>query len=302
MPILTCKLRALTAIALLAGCSPAFAGDAPPAVSSEQQNVDGPGKVLMVCADPANLPYSNKAREGFENKIADIIASEMNAGVDYFWFAGHKTFMRRTLLEGMCDVVLATPQGLPGTVTTRPYFTSSFVAVTRATDERKFQSFDDPWLKDAKIGLQLVGNEGVTTPPVMSLAARGLNQHITGFPMWGDENDRDPQGKIVDAVASGEIDVAFIWGPFAGHFAKKYGAALQVEPILGDPQRPEVSFVFPMAVSVRKADTVLRDDFQRALDRRQADIAAILRDAGVPLIAPASSETAKVTENDLHQR
>jgi mxaJ protein len=300
MPILTRKLRALTAIALLAGCFPASADDTP-AAATNQQNVEDAGKVLMVCADPSNLPYSNKAREGFENKIADVIASEMNVGVDYFWFAGHKTFMRRTLLEGMCDVVLATPQGLPGTVTTRPYFTSSFVAVTRANDERKFQSFDDPWLRDAKIGLQLVGNEGVTTPPVMSLAARGLNQHITGFPMWGDEGDPDPQGKIVDAVASGDIDVAFVWGPFAGHFAKKHGAALRVEPILSDPVKPEATFVFPMAVSVRKADTALRDRLQQALDRREADIAAILRDAGVPLVTPFST-TANVAVNDATRK
>lgn len=239
---------------------------------------------LRVCADPSNLPYSNKAREGFENKIADILAADMKAQVDYFWFAGHRSFMRRTLLDGVCDVVISAPSGLPGTVTTRPYFRSFYMAVTRANDAHGFSSFDDPWLKEAKIGLQLVGNEGATTPPAMSLAARGANAHITGFAMWADDSDPTPQGRIVDAVADGAIDIAFVWGPFAGHFAKRRGAALRLDPIMSDSAQPELSFVFPMAVAVRKTDMALRDRLQEALDRHPLEIEAILREAGVPFL------------------
>lgn len=277
------RCRRATAILLLANASPAFA---------ELAEDRPPRKALIVCADPSNLPYSNKAREGFENKLADVLAADLQVGVDYFWFVGHKSFMRRTLLDGVCDVVISAPSGLPGTVTTRPYFTSSYFALTRANDPRRFLSFDDPWLKEAKIGLQLVGNEGATTPPALSLAMRGANEHITGFPMWADESDPSPQGRIVDAVAEGAVDIAFVWGPFAGHFAKKYGVALRLDPIMSDPARPELTFVFPMAVAVRKSETAFRDRIQEALDRHAPEISEILRNAGVPLVPDVASNTA----------
>jgi mxaJ protein len=258
------------------------------------------GPKLVVCADPANLPYSNKDLGGFENRIADVLAGDLGVKADQFWFAGHKTFLRRTLLEGNCDAVLALPQGLPAIVTTRPYFTSSFVAVTRADDSHQFTSFDDPWLGEARIGLQLVGNEGATTAPAFSLSARGFNEHITGFPMWAEEGAPEPpQGKIVDAVAKGDIDIAFVWGPFGGYFAKSHGGKLRVTPILGDPARPDVAFVFPMAVGVRKTDVDFRDRLQVALDRHQTEITAILEDFGVPLVAtPEQAHVAATPAQD----
>ena len=101
-------------------------------------------RLCVVCADPANLPYSNEAREGFENKIAALLADDLHAELKYFWFAEHKTFLRRTLLDGRCDAVISVPAGLPGIAATKPYFASSYVVVTRAADERRFTSFDDP--------------------------------------------------------------------------------------------------------------------------------------------------------------
>ena len=269
-------LPGLAAAALAATLTAARAAETDPAVA---------GSALVVCADPANLPYSNEAREGFENKIAALLADDLHAELKYFWFAEHKTFLRRTLLDGRCDAVISVPAGLPGIAATKPYFASSYVVVTRAGDERRFTSFDDPWLRDARIGLQLVGNEGATTPPAVALSSRGVNQHITAFPMWSEDGDKNPQGRIVDAVADGSIDVAFVWGPFGGYFAKAHDAALRVEPITSDPQRPDLAFVFPMAIGVRKTDTAFRDRLQEALDRHSSEIAAVLRDNGVPTVA-----------------
>jgi len=248
----------------------------------------GDKPVLAVCADPANLPYSNDKQEGFENKVAAVLANDMHAELRYFWFAEHRSFFRRTLLDGLCDVVISVPDKLSIVGTTKPYFTSTYVAVTRVKDNRHFKSFDDPWLRDARIGLQLVGNDGATTPPAMSLSRRNINQHITGFQMWGAPGDANPQGKIIDAVADGSIDVALVWGPFAGYFAKAHGSELQIEPITADPQVPELTFAFPMALGVRKADTALREKLQVALDRHQPEIEAILRDYGIPQVPQAA--------------
>ncbi len=254
----------------------------PAAAATATPPADRP--VLSVCADPANLPYSNDRRGGFENKIAALLADDMHVSLHYFWFAEHRSFFRRTLLNGLCDLVVSVPDGFSMVAETKPYFASTYVAVTRAKDDRRFASFDDPWLSDARIGLQLVGKEGATTTPAVALSRRGLNQHITPYAMWSDGSDPTPQGKIIDAVADGSIDVAFVWGPFAGYFAKAHGSKLRVEPITADPKAPELTFVFPMAMGVRKDDLALRDRLQAAIDRHPAEIAAILRDYGVPTV------------------
>jgi quinoprotein dehydrogenase-associated probable ABC transporter substrate-binding protein len=254
--------------------------------------------VLAVCADPANLPYSDDKQEGFENKIAALLAQDMQADLKYFWFAEHKAFLRRTLLDGICDVVISVPIGLERVATTKPYFASSYVAVTRTKDDRHFASFDDPWLKDARIGLQLAGDEDAMTPPAMALAHRGLTDKITAFEMWDDPSNPKPQSKIIDAVADGSIDVALVWGPFAGYFAKAHGVELRVEPVAADARQPDLAFVFPMAMAVRKSDIALRDRLQAAIDRHQTEIAAILADYGIPTVpipAPAATAAADLS-------
>jgi len=263
-------------VSLFQVASAAEAVGAPPAAKAE----------LAVCADPNSLPYASDKQPGFENRIAEMLAADQHATLRYTWFAPIRGFLRNTLLAGTCDVVIGMPAALPGVpvAMTRPYYAASYVAVTRANDARHFSSFDDPWLKSATIGVLLLGDDEAITPPQVALSNRGITQHVTGFPMRTTRNVANPQGLIVDAVADGKIDVAFVWGPLAGYFAKQHGAALRLENIVADPENPNYQFVYPMAMGVRKTDTGLRDRLQAAIDRHQADIAAILRDYGIPTV------------------
>lgn len=269
--------------AILAGS--ALAALAAAAVAAEA-SLTGAAGVLAVCADPGNLPYSSQKLDGFENRIAALLAADMHRELRYEWAPQRRNFFARTLLARNCDLVLSVPASLPAALpavaVTRPWFTSAYVAVTRAADHRRFAGFDDPWLTSARIGLQLIGTGEASTPPAMALAARGLTAHITGFLPWNSATDA-PQAAIVDAVAHNVIDVALIWGPFAGYFAKPYGPRLHIDTITGDAAAPGLAFSFPMAAATRREDTALRNDVQAALDRNETAIAAILKADNIPL-------------------
>lgn len=246
-----------------------------------------PSRELAVCADPANLPYSNDRGEGFENRIAELLATELNATVRYAWNLQRRGFLRRTLQTGLCDVVIGVPAGLQGVAQTRPYYRSSYVLVARP--DSAVQGLDDPRLRGLRIGLQAVGAEGANTPAAMALARRGLADRVTGFAAWSDEADETPQAAIVRAVAEREVDVALVWGPIAGWFARPYAGQLRLDPVERDATAPELPFSYAMAIGVRRGDTALRDELQRALDRRQPEIRALLAAYGVPLATDLDS-------------
>ena len=247
---------------------------------------------LAVCSDPSNLPFSNERQEGFENRIARLIADDLNATLRYTWSMQRRSFLRRTLMTGDCDVVMGVPLGLERVAATQPYYTSTYVFVTLRSRGLDLHSFDDPRLKDLKIGLQALGAEGANTPPAAALARRGIQQQVVGYPMWGDEDEESPQARIIEAVAHGDIDTAIVWGPFAGYFAKRFGNRLTLAPVDADPQQPGLAFAYAMALGVRKADAELRATLQGVLERRHADIEKILNDYGIPVVAPESARPA----------
>lgn len=238
---------------------------------------------LAVCADPAALPYSNQRLEGFENRIARLLADDLGATLRFTWNMQRRGFLRRTLQSGECDVVIGVPAGLQGLLTGRPYYASSFVFVTRA-GRAVPQGFDDPALRGQRIGVQVLGAEGANTPPVQALAQRGLAEQVRGFPMWGPEDDETPMAHLVDAVADGGIDTALVWGPYAGYFAKRHGDKLRITPVLSDPRQPDLAFRYPMSLGVRRGDTALLQTLQSVLDRRAAEVRRILQEFGVPLV------------------
>jgi mxaJ protein len=252
-------------------------------------------KELRVCADPNNLPFSNQARQGFENKLVEMIAADLRKKVRYTWWAQRRGNVRESLNAGRCDLVPGVASSLEMLATTRPYYRSTYVAVTRSDRALDIRSFDDPRLARLKVGVQLIGDDGSNTPPAHALTHRGHIGNIRGYTVYGDYSKPEPQREIVDAVARGEVDVAFVWGPVAGYFARKAGTRLTLTPT--PPfDGPKLPMIYDVSMGVRKTDPRLRDQLDEALAGREADIAALLRSYRVPLVS--AEGTARSLERD----
>jgi mxaJ protein len=239
---------------------------------------------LRVCADPNNLPFSNEARDGFENKIASLIGSELDRPVTYEWWAQRRGFVRNTLNAGDCDLVIGTAAGMEMLSTTRPYYKSTYVFVTRHDRGLHITSFDDSLLRHVKIGVQLIGDDHVNTPPVHALANRGIVKNVKGFLVYGDYAEANPTARIVDAVEHGDVDVAIVWGPLAGYFAKQSPVALDITPVSPRVDIPYLPFVFDIAMGVRRGDSTFRAQIDSIIVRRKPTIDSILDAYGVPRI------------------
>jgi quinoprotein dehydrogenase-associated probable ABC transporter substrate-binding protein len=251
------------------------------------------GQVLRITADPNNLPFSNERREGFENKIAEIIAQELGVKIEWSWRAQRRGFFRETLKDNNADLVLGAPAGYERALTTAPYYRSTYVFVYRKDRALDLKSLDDPRLRELKIGVQIVGDDGVNTPPAHALARRGIVNNLVGFTLYGDYTEPNPPARIIDAVAKGEVDVAIVWGPLAGYFAKQATTPMQVVPVTPEVDPPGLRFAFSIAMGVRRKDPELKEKIDNILTRRRADVDKILEDYGVPRLALAQPKEAE---------
>jgi mxaJ protein len=236
---------------------------------------------LRVCADPNNLPFSAKDGSGFENRIATLLADELDAKLVYTWRAQRRGFLRNTLNAGKCDVVMGYPPNYQLLRSTRPYYRSSYVFVQRAGEE-PITSFDDPALKRRRIGVQLVGDDGSNTPPVQILSKHGIVGNVRGYMVYGDYRSKTPLSPIIEAVAKGDVDVAVVWGPTAGYFAAQSEVGLSLTPVLFDPTILTQPMTYDIAVGVRRSDVELADEIDRALRVRRDEVDAILAAFQVP--------------------
>jgi quinoprotein dehydrogenase-associated probable ABC transporter substrate-binding protein len=259
-----------------------FAGQ-PAAVATVPQ-ITRPAGVLRVCADPNNLPFSNQRGEGFENKIAELLAHDLGERVEYTWWAQRRGFFRNTLRAGMCDVVIGVPSGFEMALTTRPYYRSSYVFLSRKDRHLNLSSFDDPQLKKLRIGVQIIGDDQSNAPPAHALTRRKIVDNVKGFTLYGDYSQPNPPARIVDAVEKGDIDLAIVWGPLAGYFAKQSHVAMQVVPVTPQIDQPFLPFVFDISMGVRRGDQQLKDQLEQVLEQRRADIDRILEDYGIPRV------------------
>ena len=268
---------ALAALALLAaacGGKETAAAPAPPA------------RELRVCADPNNLPYSNRKLEGFENRLAEMVARDLHASLRYTWWPQHRGFLRNTLKAGTCDVVMGLPSSVELAATTRPYYRSTYVFVYRKDRGIAVKSFDDPVLRKLKIGVQMVGDDGYNSPPAHALANRGIIDNIAGYSVYGDYSQPNPPARIVEAVARGDVDLAVVWGPLAGYFSPRQSfpnnVPLELVPVSPQIDRPFLPFVFDMSMGVRRGDDKLHAELDSFIERRQPEIDALLDRYGIP--------------------
>jgi mxaJ protein len=241
-------------------------------------------RVLRVCADPNNLPFSNERREGFENALAALVARELGARVEYTWWAQRRGFVRNTLRAGSCDVLMGVPTSFELALPTRPYYRSTYAFVHRRDAEFRIDSFDDPDLRRLRVGVQMIGDDYANSPPAHALANRGIIDNVRGYLVYGDYREPNPPARIVEAVAKGEIDVAIAWGPLAGYFARRQPVPLVVVPVAPQIDLPFTPFVFDISMGVRREDTGLRDELDDVIRRRRAGIDSLLARFGVPRV------------------
>jgi mxaJ protein len=239
---------------------------------------------LRVCADPDNMPFSRQDGSGFENRIAQLLADDLNLPLAYEWLPDRRGFVRKTLGAQLCDVIIGVPAGFERTATTRPYYRSTYVLVERG-DAPPIRSFDDPALARLRVGVQLIGNDLAASPPGEVLARHGQVTNVRGYPLAGEQPAAE---RAIDAIGRGEIDAAMLWGPQAGYFASRSRVPLrlQVLPAPRDAAAPPLDYA--IAMGVRRGDTPLRERLDDFIARRQGDIDRILAEYAVPRAAGAA--------------
>jgi mxaJ protein len=253
--------------------------------------------LLRVCADMDNLPFSNRNGEGYENKIAELIANEWHSKLEYTWWPIRRGYYR--MLNGTyCDLVIESPVGVDQAGATKPYYRSGYMFLSlKGSGLEDINSLADPRLKKLKIGVNLfVSTDGEHSPPEMALSRYGVVGNLVGYSVAYDDTTRPED--IINAVAKKDVDLAIVWGPQAGYFMKKSPAPMVLTPLAAEV---DSATGFPMSynigMAVRRSDKAFRDSLNTLLDRKRPEILSILKDYGVPALPvkeqPKSDDKAK---------
>lgn len=246
-------------------------------------------KVLRVCADPRNMPFSNEKGEGIENKLAELFADKLQKKLDYVFFPQATGFVRMTLGAHRCDVIMGFPQGDDIVQGTNPYYRTTYALVAKAgggLDD--VDTLEDPKLKGKHLGI-IAG-----TPPATNMAIAGLMSDAKPYPLMIDTRYDNSAQAMIDDLTSGKIDAGVLWGPMAGYYAKKAGS-LHVTPLVKETTGPKL--VYRIGMGVRAADQNWKRQLNKLIQENQGEINKILLDFGVPLLdendRPLGVEAAK---------
>lgn len=269
---------AIARLALAATRALATALALAPAVATAQQPAEAVDRsALRVCADPGNIPFSNTAGEGFENKIAELLAAELGVPVKYTWFPQATGFIRNTLNARVCDIVIGVSLGFELAQNTNPYYRSAYALIYPDRPALAgLSSLDDPRLKDLRIGV-VAG-----TPPATALAVNGLMGHVRPYQLMVDTRFDSSGRDMVKDIAAGAIDVGILWGPIGGYFARSSDPPLKVVPLVTQKGGPRLDYLITMAV--RHNEPEWKREINRLIRDKQDQITAILLDYGVPLL------------------
>jgi mxaJ protein len=278
--------RSLACLLLLTGAGLMVASPA----QAQRPAPRDPG-LIRVCADPDNMPSSNDKLEGYENKIAELVATELKAKLSYVWYPTRRGYFR--ILNGMyCDMAVEAPAGLDMTGVTKPYFRSGYVFVARqGSGLEDLKSLADPRLKKLKIGVNMYTSDAENSPPAMALSRYGVVGNLKGYFTFFSQNDRPED--IIKGVASKDVDIAIAWGPLAGYFAQKSSVPLVLTPLPAKDSLSDLPFQYNIGIAVRRRDKEFRDSLQAVLQRRRPEIDAILKQYNVPVLPMAAEAQEK---------
>jgi quinoprotein dehydrogenase-associated probable ABC transporter substrate-binding protein len=234
-------------------------------------------KVLRVCADPRNLPFSNEKGEGFENKLAEFLATKLQKKIDYMYFPQATGFVRMTLGAHRCDVIMGFPQGDDLVQGTNPYYRTAYALVSKPnTGLDDVTTLEDARLKGKHIGI-VAG-----TPPATNMAVNGLMTNAKPYPLMIDTRVDSSAEAMINDLNKGDIDAAILWGPMAGFYAKKASPPLHVTPLVKEKAGPQL--VYRIGMGVRRADQNWKRLLNRLIQENQPEINKILGEYGVPLL------------------
>jgi quinoprotein dehydrogenase-associated probable ABC transporter substrate-binding protein len=248
---------------------------------ASEAHAQTPGEILArtelrVCADPNDLPFSNEKGEGYENKTAQLVGEELKLPVRFVFFPQVVGFVRNTLRARTCDLIMGTVAGDDIVQTTSPYYYSDYVAVWRDGKDFAFTGLDDPRLKTMRIGIISA------TPPSDLLVRHELMANAKPYALMVDTRYESPTHEMVEDIVKGEVDLGLLWGPIAGYYIKRDALKLKLAPISNEPGAPRMDYHIAMGVRANEPDW--RRQINAVIQKRQADITAILRDYGVPLL------------------
>jgi mxaJ protein len=236
--------------------------------------------VLRVCADPNNMPFSDRGGRGFENKLAELVGRDLGRRLEYYWQPQRRGFIRTTLTAGYCDLVIGIPSSSEMARVTRPYYRSTYVFVSRRHRQAPIRSLDDPRLRRLRIGVSITGQDYGNPPAAQALANRRIFDNVHGYPVFGDYSTAHPSSGVVDALMRGQVDVAIAWGPIAGYVVRQEPGRFNITPVV---DRGGLPFAFDISMAVRGTDAALAFAIDDVIARHAADIQRILISYGVPL-------------------
>jgi quinoprotein dehydrogenase-associated probable ABC transporter substrate-binding protein len=243
---------------------------------------------LRVCADPANLPFSNDSGEGFENKIAELMAERMETPVAYTWYPQTVGFVRNTLNARLCDLVMGVASANELVQNTNPYYRSTYVLAHRSADGSKFTDLSSPAMQQARIGVV------APTPPVDLLVQHGLLGQMRSYALPADTRVDNPGRQMIEDLAAGRIDVALLWGPIAGYWARLQPVPITLIPL--ESVRLGQHLDFRISMGIRHNEPDWKREINDLIRELQPEIDGILLDYGVPLLDRQGRLIAEKTE------